>query len=391
MRAILHLAGLPLALGRFLKPLPSGFEHTPGSWAWMSYDEPDFRVLPGHFNRSVLYAPWNATVSDPTLNKVNDHLNYTDFVAYDPQFFDIIGPEATIEHLHLLPYQTHEASCWNPESKELFFAEWGPPGGNNGTHTWQYLMNTETNELRNITTDPPTVNAHGCTFYKGKMYVVTDGDHHESGQIVEIDPKTLKKTVLLNNVFEQPFIGFNDIDIDEDGNFWVTDSRSGINRAIIPWWPRTRPGLYVVNATTWRPKPVWYTNDFAVSSANGIAVTATVNAAVDPTYIYSNFALMAYDIDLEGTILTNPRLLNNPIAYYYDGLRVSRNGWIFGGAGQSVDIIHPVTGLTLGSIRVGGGLNVAVNVAFGKHEMWIVGKGGVWHVKGIKERLDRTW
>ena len=104
-----------------------------------------------------------------------------------------------------------------------------------------------------------------------------------------------------------------------------------------------------------------------------------------------NLALTAYDIDQEGMLLTNPRVFNNPISYFYDGVRVSRNGYVFGAAGDGVDVIHPVTGLTLGSIRLGGGLNVAVNVAFGKHEMWIVGKGGVWHVDGIKERLDRSW
>lgn len=196
-------------------------------------------------------------------------------------------------------------------------------------------------------------------------------------------------------------MGFNDIDIDEDGNFWLTDSNSGHNRNIIPWYPQTRFGLYVVNATTMRPKPVYYNYDPVHFSANGIAVTPTVNgrrrayvpstAAVEQTLPFQDFTLMAYDIDLEGTVLTSPRLLNNPIAYFYDGLRVSRNGWIFGGAGQGVDIVHPVTGLTLGTIRVGGGLNVAVNMAFGEHEMWIVGKGGVWHVQGIKERLDRPW
>lgn len=56
-----------------------------------------------------------------------------------------------------------------------------------------------------------------------------------------------------------------------------------------------------------------------------------------------------------------------------------------------MDVIDPVSGLTLGTIRVGGGENLAVNLAFGEHELWIVGRGGVWHVSGIQERLDRTW
>lgn len=40
---------------------------------------------------------------------------------------------------------------------------------------------------------------------------------------------------------------------------------------------------------------------------------------------------------------------------------------------------------------MGGGENLAVSVAFGEHEMWIVGRGGVWHVKDVKEALARDW
>ena len=157
----------------------------------------------------------------------NQKLNDTDFVAYDTKFFDIIGPEAKVEHLHQLAYQTHEAPCYNAKTKKLFFSEWGHPGGDNGVHTWQYLLDTETNELKNITTDPPTVNAHGCVVYQDSLYVVTDGGPDETGALVKIDPETWEMEVLLNNYYQQPFMGFNDLDIDSDGNFWMTDSKSG--------------------------------------------------------------------------------------------------------------------------------------------------------------------
>lgn len=63
--------------------------------------------------------------------------------------------------------------------------------------------------------------------FRGSMYVVTDGSHTETGSLVKIDPGSLNKTVLLNNYYQQPFMGFNDLDIDPDGNFWLTDSKSG--------------------------------------------------------------------------------------------------------------------------------------------------------------------
>lgn len=158
----------------------------------------------------------------------------------------------------------------------------------------------------------------------------------------------------------------------------------------------------MVNGTTKRPKVVHITT----GNANGVAVSVPSDgprrlylpdtgvsvfkpeSRKDP---YGDRRLTAYDVAVEGGVLSNPRLLNNPIAYFYDGIRVSRNGYIFAGAGDGVDVIDPVSGLTLGTIRVGGGENLAVNLAFGEHELWIVGRGGVWHVSGIQERLDRTW
>lgn len=165
------------------------------------------------------------------LNSVPDSLTYmntTDFVAYDLRFFDIIGPNATVEHVQKLAYQTHEAPCYIKDTNQLFFTEWGPPGGDDGIHTWQYLLDIENNTLRKIETNPPTNNAHGCIENKGSLFVVTDGNgDKETGQLIRIDPLTLKKTVILNNFVAQPFGGFNDLEIDPHGNFYLADSKSG--------------------------------------------------------------------------------------------------------------------------------------------------------------------
>ncbi|KAM0545396.1 hypothetical protein ACHAPJ_011380 [Fusarium lateritium] len=156
----------------------------------------------------------------------------------------------------------------------------------------------------------------------------------------------------------------------------------------------------MVNGTTMRPRAVHVTmgnaNGVAVGSTNGKTTVYLPDTGVskfkpvslkDP---YGDRGLFAYDAK-KGGVLANRRLLNNPISYFYDGIRVSRNGWIFVGAGGGVEVIDPETGLALGSIRVGGGDNLAVSVAFGEHELWLVGRGGVWHVSGIRDRLDRWW
>ncbi|KAG9249810.1 uncharacterized protein F5Z01DRAFT_678393 [Emericellopsis atlantica] len=332
-------------------------------------------VLPGSFNRSVFDAPHESVTSDEDLTDANIFLNQTQFIAYDKKFFDIIGPKAKVNHVQTLAFQTHEAPCYNSDTKQLFFVEWGPPGGEKGVHSWQYMLDTATNELRNITTDPPTINAHGCVIYNKRMYVVTDGGPKETGQLVKIDPKTLKKEVLLNNFYQQPFLGFNYLDVDRQGNFWLTDSKSGYGRDIVPFANPTNPTVYRVDGKTMRPKVVHITT----GNANGVAIADSEHGQViylpdtgvsefkpvSQKNAFGNRGLYAFDVGQNG-ILTNQRLLNNPIGYFYDGLRVSRNGWIFAGAGDGVDVIDPGTGLALGTIRIGGGENVALEQQIAK-------------------------
>lgn len=169
-------------------------------------------------------------------------MNETDFVAYDESFFRFLGPDAKIEQVGTLSLQNHEGVCLTPAG-ELFFAEWGPPGGDNGLHTSQLLFDTKTNTLRNITTDPPHVNHHGCQSRDGKLYVVNDGGPDAPGELAVIDPQTWKKTSLVNHYYEQPFGGINDIAIDPEGNFYFTADASGYVSPLQPTSPsHSSPG-----------------------------------------------------------------------------------------------------------------------------------------------------
>ncbi|KAF1834784.1 hypothetical protein BDW02DRAFT_621038, partial [Decorospora gaudefroyi] len=215
-----------------------------------------------------------------------------------------------------------------------------------------------------------------------------------------MDPETWKRETVMNNYYGQPFLGFNDLDIDSEGNFWLTVSKSAANHDLINFANPTNPTVYFVNGATMRPKVVHITT----GNANGIVVSRPgTHGAFQTVYLadtgvsgasgksaFGNRALFAYDAG-QGGVLTNAKLLNNPISYFYDGVRVSKKGYIFAGAGDGVDVIDLVDGLTLGTIRVGGGGNLAVSLSLGEHEMWIVGRGGVWHVSGVEEALARDW
>lgn len=56
---------------------------------------------------------------------------------------------------------------------------------------------------------------------------MTDGSHNETASLNKIDPVTFEVTRLLNNLYGVPFQGLNDIEVDADGNFWITDDHYG--------------------------------------------------------------------------------------------------------------------------------------------------------------------
>lgn len=161
--------------------------------------------------------------------------------------------------------------------------------------------------------------------------------------------------------------------------------------------PLTSPAVYFINMTTMTPKWVFETD----GNAKGIAFAPDGTLYVQKSDIssgrpnvkdpYKTRALMAFDTDDGRPQLRNERLFSNSISYYNDGVRVCKSGYVFGAVGDGVDVIEPENGITLGRIRVGGSPNLAINVAFDDHTLWIVGKGGVWRVANIAEHLAREW
>ncbi|KAI0536233.1 AkeP protein [Xylaria digitata] len=372
------------ALGQ-LDAIPKGF--STDKCAGVSNQEPLLAVIPGTFNRSNFDAPCAAVVSDERVAAINQQINQTSFIAYDERFFDIIGPDATIEKLIDLPFQVHEAPCHTPEQDKLFF----------------YLLDLKTNGLIGLRTNPPTWNIHGCVHCEGKLHVVTDGGPKEVPYLATIDPKTWDRTTLLNNYYERPFISFNDIEMDREGNYYLTDSLSGQSRHLNPYSPLTAPMVYFVDGKTLHPKQLTY----LPGNANGITLSPdgktlyladtgssrVVTVRRDELGYRDlwafNFAISSVGKKLP--LLTNKRLLTRATEYFYDGIRASRNGYVFGAGGSAIDVIDPESGWILESLRFGSGGQDPVNIVFGQHEMWAVGKGGVCHIKNVRDMLAHNY
>ncbi|KAK1585478.1 AkeP protein [Colletotrichum navitas] len=386
-----------------LDAVPSGFDTD--RWASVSNEEPLLAVIPGQSNRSVFDAPSAAQVSDSgvaamLVSLITPTWRGKNFVAYDERFFDIIGPNATVEQLQVLPFQVHEAACYIPEQSLLFFVEWGPPPeGGNGAHDWQYILDVRTNNLTKIRTNPLTYNVLGCVYQIGKLHVVTGGGPNETAYLATIDPTTWGRKTVLNNFYERPFMSFNEIEMDRGGNYYLTDSDSGWGRDLNPFGRPTLPALYFVNGTTLRIKELALlegnTNGVSLSpDGKTLFLSDTSALEVKPSRRnpLGDRDLWAFDFAVSSSaarlpLLTNKWLLSHPMQYIYDGVRVSNSGLIFSASGEVVDVLDPESGWTLGSIGVGGGGNNPVNLAFHENEIFIVGKGGVWHVKNVRETL----
>jgi sugar lactone lactonase YvrE len=176
-------------------------------------------------------------------------------------------------------------------------------------------------------------------------------------------------------------------------------------RDLNPYGAPTQPTLYFVNGTTMRAKELisleGNTNGVSISP-DGKTIYLSDTGASDSSIKPSrrNFRgprdLWAWDFAFSAAgeklpVLTNRRLINRALQYFYDGVRASSNGLIFGAGGEVVDVVDPESGWTLGSIRMGGNGNDPVNIVLGEHELWVVGKGGVWHVKNVKEKLAQKY
>ncbi|KJX94811.1 hypothetical protein TI39_contig4159g00061 [Zymoseptoria brevis] len=188
----------------------------------------------GDFNRTALEAPWEANAPDSSLRAANDFLKTTDLVAFDPSFFNLIGSEARVEHVWDPANTTiHEASCLIPKLNSLYFASWA------FNHDWHFPPQCHDERSQANHDGSAGHERTGCQMYNGSLYITTDGGEGTYASLVKVDPLTWKSEVILNNFYQQPFQGFNDLDIDPQGNIWMTDSSSAWSNALTDFAPAT--------------------------------------------------------------------------------------------------------------------------------------------------------
>ncbi|SPO29097.1 uncharacterized protein UTRI_06046 [Ustilago trichophora] len=380
-----------------LQQLPQGYNSSLISFI----DRHQLSVLHGTFNRSIWTSPWNDTLSTALSTSEYAQVLSTPFVAYDRRFLDIVGKQPSMKKLIDLDQRIHEAPSYIPDTNQLFFTAWGELKPDLfAQHNWQYWVDVGSLEddashikVHNVTLDPPVQNAHGSFYYKGELYIATDGGNGTAPSVHVVDVKNKTSRVLFNNYYGHQFDGFNDLAIAPDGTIFVSDTSTGYDHGINPSTPGNPGYTWMYEPSSGEVRAVGNT----LAKGNGVTVSpdgrhlavsdtgASGSTGKDAT---GNRSVTKYDIQSidGGHAITSSSVLASPIAGLYDGLRYTGNGkYIVGGSYEGLDFLDAVTGSVLGTIKVPP-TDSTVNFAFRKGGgIYVVGKGGMYSVRIAEE------
>ena len=281
-----------------------------------------------------------------------------DFIAFEPQFFSILGGSATLERILNFTdgedEHVHEAPVYIPETNELLFSTTTAIG-------WLWALDLDTLEVRNLTCSPPLSNVNGGTYHAGKAYFTTNGGPVRG--IHEVNFTTGETTPIVNNFRGRQLNSPNDVILDSQGNLWFTDPAYGwfseFDGVGVPEVPQS---IYFFNTTS---SALVAVSNHVVQVPNGLAFSpdeSTLYVADSASFqgrpltsatadgIRNVWALDVTSYPLLGA----PRLIHQVDVGWPDGMRISESGLIVVGVSEGADVVDPATGRLLGKINCPG-------------------------------------
>lgn len=228
-----------------------------------------------HESAFVLPQPVAAASTSPSPSPSNSGPSYSHrkrptlarpFIAYDPQFLDILGPEPTlriIARAHDGRSLYHEAGVWCPASRRVFATSNrldedvvidGKSGAVKGYVQMHMVDPTHHEDAAAIvstlapTTSIPSANG-ACLWTDDRQVLVCDQGYGErqASQLVLLDPETGATRSILNNFHGRPFNSLNDVvTLTNDAGettIWFTDPTYGHEQQFRPQ-PSLPPQVY---------------------------------------------------------------------------------------------------------------------------------------------------
>lgn len=182
---------------------------------------------------SVMTYPFSSVAGNSTTTNSTDlsspAVQNASFVVFDGRGRKILGPDPSLEQIFsTTPGVIQEAPVYVPELNAIIFSTFTPEVF---PQSIIYLNGTEP-RLDTFYADPPVWGVNGGRYRNGKVYWAVAGSGvarspnrtvNQAPGIYELDPITMKSSVLVNNYFGVPFNSPDDLVVDDDGDIFFTD------------------------------------------------------------------------------------------------------------------------------------------------------------------------
>ena len=328
--------------------------NTARSQSIISIPREDTYLLPPTFVNNAT----QAFVDTQTAGQVNTLLHTAhnaSFIAYDPEFLAILGPDpnVTLTATHSAGEAfAQEGGAWAYDHDQVWFTASGQP--------LRYI-NLKNSTIVTPSTTAPVEAPNGATYFNGTLYVAAWGNETYAGGVLAIDPITFTTTTLFNSYFGLRLNSIDDLIWAKRGQravLFVTDVDYGFDLAVDP-----EPQL--PNAV-WRFDPQERTYLPVISRAeitepNGIAVNANGTVLYVTDAPVSNLQAMGpgnttgsaaiYKFDLDDTMSpVNKRLFAMARTGVPDGIKVDDAGRVWTAEGEGI-VVRSEYGKVLGVIN----------------------------------------
>ena len=188
-------------------------------------------VMPGNFSRQVVPKVANSDTYPSTYVPEDDRFSSVanaSFLIFNQQRAEqLLGESPSVDFMFELERAPHEAPVYVPETEELVFSRL--------QHQFlsQLVVNlkdTHPGRPQERVADPPIYAGCGSRYRKGLIYYSTIGGHENiRGRVYRpgiyvLNVTTWKSEVFLNNYFGYYLNAADDLDVDKHGHIWFTDN-----------------------------------------------------------------------------------------------------------------------------------------------------------------------
>jgi gluconolactonase len=227
---------------------------------------------------------------------------------------------------------------------------------------------------------------NGAYAYDGYIYWVQEGNSTVPGGVVRMDPHTLETEVVLNNFMGHRFNALNDIAITKNGVAYFTDfyGNATFNTTLNPMITNN---VYRWELATGNLKIVAGAGDSMWFNPNGIALSPQheliyfSNRGNTGDDAWGGRTIYSYSIDDTNMLLGNRNIFAYVDSGIVDGVKTDTEGNVYAAVTGGVDVFNP-KGVLLGKIKTGEGAgDVAVNMAWVDHWLYIMGRASVYRVE----------